>query len=141
MDYSRYYWLALVPVIAIGAFFGGRALRPDAVASYGYDLDTPAYKAALATAATSKGGFSGFGAEGTIDGETLVSGRIAAINADTLTIETERGEAIPIRITGAGPLRRIEAASMSALRPGMTVVARTGSDGGEVAALLIIATP
>lgn len=141
LDLRRYSWLILAPAVASAAFLGGRELRPDAIATFDYDLEAPGYEAALPAAGLTNAGFSGFGAEGILDGETLVGGRVTSVRADSLTIETESGQSIPIRITGAGPLRRIEAASLTALRPGMTVVARTGPNSDEAEALLIVATP
>jgi hypothetical protein len=49
------------------------------------------------------------------------------------------GELLPIRLTGNGPLRRIEPGAVEALRPGMTVVVRPDAD--EAAAAVLVLAP
>jgi hypothetical protein len=127
---------------AVG-FIGGRALGSDGSqgASYTYDLDTPPYTSPASTSGLSKGGFSGFGASG-IDGETIVSGRVRSVTADSITLETSSGGAEVVRITGPGALRRIEAASASLLRPGASVVVRsTPEDQDAATSVLVLSEP
>ena len=141
MQLTRHYWLALVPVIAIATFFAGRELRPDPVASFNYERDAPGYEAAVPDAGLSKGGFSGFGGDASLDGQTVVAGRVTAVGADSVTVETESGESVPVRVTASGPLHRIDPASLATLRPGMTVAVRTGATPEEAAGVLVLATP
>ena len=140
---ARYAWLAAAVVVMAVAFFGGRTLGSggDEGASYTYDLDTPPYTAASTGAGISKGGFSGFGANSGIDGETLVSGRVRSVSADSITLDTAGGTEV-LRITGSGTLRRIEGATAAAVRPGMNVVVRTTGSGGDTASsVLLLAEP
>ena len=135
----RQAWLALAPIVAILAFLAGRELRPDTAESFDYDLTAPGYQAAVPAPGLSKGGFTGFDGAA-LDGETVVSGRVTAVSPESLIVQTESA-AVPIRLSGDRPLRRIGAATLSDVRPGMTVVVRTTPDQDEAAAILIVSTP
>jgi hypothetical protein len=136
----RFLWLVLVPIVAAAAFFGAGALRGgDGVESYDYAVDAAAYGAAVPAAGLSKAGFSGFGGVAGLEGEATLTGHVRAVGADSISIETEDGQARTIRLTGAGPLRRIEPVALTSLQPGMTVVVRT--EGEDAAAVLVLAAP
>jgi hypothetical protein len=135
-DMRRYAWLALIPVVALAAFFAGRELRPSDAASFDYDRSSATYEPVASQRGVTKAGFSGFGEEA-IDGAPLVAGRIRTVGPDAVTVETAGGELLQVRLTGAAPLRRIEPGAADAIRPGMTVVVRP--DGDEAAAVLLLA--
>jgi hypothetical protein len=90
-------------------------------------------------AGVSRAGFSGFGSISGLDGEATLTGRVRSVAADSISLETGDGRVTSLRLTGAGPLRRIEPASITSLQPGMTIVVRT--DGDDAVAVLILATP
>lgn len=139
---SQYYaWIGVAAVIAVAAFFTGRELRPDTGASFDYNLAAPPFVAASPAAGLSKGGFSGFGETLGLDGKTVLSGKVTSVTSESLTLETPAGSSSTIKVTGAGPLRRIEASSVAALRPGVTVVIRMVPGSKEGAAVLIVAEP
>ena len=134
-----YAWLALLPAVAALAFLVGRELRSDAADSFAYDLEAPGYVAAVPATGLSSGGFSGFGASGPLDGDAVIAGRITAVGGGQISVRTEGGD-VTLRVQDGSVIRRIEAAPSAALRPGSTVVAHLASSG-EVAALLVLATP
>jgi hypothetical protein len=140
MNLRDYVWLAVAAVLAAGAFFAGRELRGDAGASFDYELQAPPYEAAVSAIGLSKGGFSGFEAGSNLDDETIISGRVVNAAGTSLTLESAAGITSTLRITGERPLRRIEPATVDALRPGTTIIAR-GDQAGAIAAVLIVATP
>ena len=140
MKAPRFLWLALVPVVAVIAFFGAGLLRgEDSVPSFDYESSAPAYGAGVPAPGLSKARFSGFGGVSGLDGEATLTGRVRSVAADSISVETSDGKVTSVRLTDAGPLRRIDAASITSLQPGMTVVVRT--DGDDAAAVLILATP
>ena len=140
MKAPRFLWLALVPLVAVVAFFGAGALRGgDSVSSFDYESSAPAYGAAVPASGLSKAGFSGFGGISGLDGEATLTGRVRSVAADSISVETADGLMTSVRLPGAGPLRRIEPASITALQPGMIIVIR--ADGDDAAAVLILATP
>jgi hypothetical protein len=133
-------WLAAGLVVAVAAFFGGRALHGDGSSAGAFDFDAPAYGSVKSIAGLSRGGFSGFGDTPGLDGRTVIAGRIVSAAADSITVESSQGVRSTLRISSAAPLRRLDTSGREALRPGVTVVVRR-SDSGEPAAVLIVAEP
>jgi hypothetical protein len=140
-ELRRFYWLLLLPVIALAAFFGARALQPESRASFDYDRDAPAYEVVAPEPGRSKAGFSGFDPGEAIDGETLLAGRVTSVGSDTIAVELTEGRTVSLRITGDSPLDRIEPSTIGALRPGMTVVVRTNDMGDQAGGVLVLASP
>lgn len=121
-------------VIAALGFVAGRSLRPDSGAAYSFDANAPALEA-VTTAATSKGGFTGF-TEG-IDARTVISGRVVSATDSAITLQRADGTTTTVRVTPQSPLRRLETADRAAIRPGAQVLIRREGDAAE--AVLVVA--
>ena len=87
--------IAAAVVVAFG-FFMGRSLRPESGAAYNFDSDAPALEPVL-SAATSKGGFTGF-TEGA-DTRTVVSGRVVSATDSAITLQRPDGTTTVLRVT------------------------------------------
>ena len=133
-------WLAVALGVAAAAFLGGRSLRPANEPPFAFDLTAPAYQAATEIAGRSKGGFTGFAEVSGPEGRTIIAGRVRAIAADELLLETVSGPAT-VRLVSDQLLRRIETIDAGKLRPGVTVLALTGAGGEEVTAVLLLDEP
>ena len=129
-------WAGAGIALVLVAFFAGHQLRPEPATAKAFDQDGPAYEVAKEAAGVSKGGFSGFGESPGPDGRTVVAGRVVSVNGDTVTVDSPSGQKSTIRLTGNGPLRRLEASSREALRPGMSVLVRR--DGNQAEAVLVV---
>jgi hypothetical protein len=132
-------WLVGGAAAAVLAFAIGRALHPPAESAFAYDTSAPAYGTPASVAATSDGGFTGFGGSGPFEGATIVSGRVTGTTADTISIESAGGIRSTLRSGAGSPLRRIEAAPASALQPGVSVIVRR--DGDDAVAVLVVEAP
>jgi hypothetical protein len=133
-------WLLAGAVVAVVAFLGGRALHTDGKGSATFDLSSAAYEATGSVAGLSKGGFSGFTEAGG-DGRTVIAGRVVSVSSDSITLEGSGGERSTVRLSGAGPLRRLEPAGREALRPGVTVIVRREPAGDVAEAVLVVSEP
>jgi hypothetical protein len=130
----------VLPVVAIAAFFAGGALHGDEIAESPFDLESGSYSPAQIVAGESEGGFSGFGAEGALEGEAIVTGAIARLEGGAVVIETDAGES-NIRLTGDDRLRTIETGRYSDVAPGQTLVVRLKPGSLEAEGLLIVLDP
>jgi hypothetical protein len=126
--------IVAVVIVALG-FFAGRSLRPQSGAAYTFDTAAPALEPVV-SAATSKAGFTGF-TEGA-DARTVISGRIVSASDSAITLQRPDGTTTTLRVTPQAPLRRLEAADRTAIRPGAQVLIRRNGD--DATALLILAT-
>jgi hypothetical protein len=124
--------VAAAVVVALG-FLVGRSLRPESGAAYSFEADAPALQA-VASAATSKAGFTGF-SEG--DQRTVISGHVVSATDTSITLQRADGTTTVLRVTPQAPLRRLEAAERGAIRAGAQVLVRR--DGDDVVAVLIVA--
>ena len=136
-----YAWLAVALVAGLAAFFGGRALRPDAGAvAFEYGLDAPVYSAATGVAARSPGGFDGLSAGAGIEGEPVFGGEVVSLDGDVLTLRTPAGHEQTLQVGLAARVYRLDA-STGGLRNGSTVVVRLAADGETAEAVLIVSDP
>jgi hypothetical protein len=137
MTRTQVAWLTAVAVLAVAAFFSGRALHPEASSASAFDLDADAYQASSAIAGLSKAGFSGF-TEGGAEGRTVISGRVISVAPDSITVEGRGGERSTLRLSGQGQPRRLAAASKDAIRPGVTVIVKREPGSDIAKAVLVI---
>jgi hypothetical protein len=129
----------LLAAAVAGAFFLGRGLRGGDEAVFGFEASAPTYYAPGPPGAVTRGGFSGFGTRGGLEGETFLSGRVVSFQAGSLLLQTEAGP-MTVRVEGERSLYGIERSAAAAVRPGAAVVVLT-EDGRTAAALLIVAEP
>ena len=130
-------WLTAAGILALAAFFMGRALHPGASSASAFDLDTGAYEASGAIAGLSKAGFSGF-TEGGAEGRTVISGRVISVTPDSITVEGQGGQRSTLRLSGQGQPRRLEPAAKDAIRAGVTVIVRREAGSDVAKAVLVI---
>ena len=132
---------ASAAVIAVLAFFAGRALHPETADSYVFDSGAAPYTSSNSPAGFSQGGFSGFGEVPAFDGRTVIGGIIDSVSAEAIQLDTRAGKQVLRTIGQSPPIFRLEAADTGRLRPGSTVVARQATSGGETVAVLVLDAP
>ena len=133
---TRYAAAGLIVAVAIVlglGFFLGRSLRPQSGAAYSFDATAPALEA-VTSAATSKGGFTGF-SEGA-DARTVISGRVVSATSTSITLQRAEGTTTTLRVTAQSPLRRLEASERGAIRSGAQVLVRR--EGENATAVLVL---
>ena len=134
-------WTIAAIIIAAASFFIGGALKPDEPPHYVFETDSDAYQPASAVPATTKGGFTGFGE---IDGSaarTVLAGRVLEKTATGVVLETPGGQRTSLRFGETPGIARVEPATQTLLRPGITVAVRLDPTGDTVEAVLILAQP
>jgi len=134
-------WAIAALAIAAASFFIGGALKPDEPPHYVFETESDAYQPASAIPATTKGGFTGFGE---IDGSaarTVLAGRVLEKTATGVVLETPGGQRTSLRFAETPGISRVEPATQSLLRPGVTVAVRLNDTGDTVEAVLVLAQP
>jgi hypothetical protein len=131
-------WVAAGVVVAALAFFAGRSLHANGGATASFTLDAPAYTVPQSAAGYSKAGFSGF-TETPAEGLTVLAGRVVTTTSDSITVESAGGQRSSIRLSGSGPMLRLEPDSRDSLRPGVTVIVRR--EANDAAAILSVSQP
>jgi hypothetical protein len=135
-------WAAAAAVIAVAAFLAGGALKPEEPRHYLFDLDAPAYKADVkAIAATSQGGFTGFGDTDNGNDRTVLGGRVVEVTATALTLETVQGSRTTLRLGPTSALSRLETGSSALIRPGATVLVKRAANPTDASAVLVLSQP
>jgi hypothetical protein len=135
-------WGAAAVVIAVAAFFVGGALKPEEPPHYLFDVDAPAFQTDLASiAATSQGGFTGFGELAGGDDRTVLGGRVVEVSATSLTLETSQGSRTTLRLGATSKLWRLDTGSSSSIKPGATVVVKRGDAADDAAAVMVVSQP
>jgi len=130
--------IAVASVVALVAFFGGRALHSQTSTESAFDFNSPAYQGAPAVAGFSKGGFSGFGEISGFEGRTVVAGKIVSADAAAIVVESAAGVRSTVRLEGAEPLQIIRPGSRADLGITMSVAIITAQDSDEAAAILVL---
>jgi hypothetical protein len=131
-------WVGVAVVTAVVAFFVGSALKPGADPTYVFDTQAPAYGDPAAIAATSPGGFTGFGeTAGTAD-RVVISGRVTELTGSSLTLEGAQGQITSLKFGDAPRVFRLEPATRDLLRPGVTVAVRLNDARDTVVSLLVL---
>lgn len=141
MSYRSSVCLTIGVMLAVAGFFAGRELRNDNGSAAAYDFKAPAYAPSDPIAGFSRGGFTGFGETPGLDGKTIIAGRVIELTGDSFTLESAAGVRSTVRLADEAPLRRIEAATAAALRPGANVIVRKQPGKDEAAAVLVVAAP
>ena len=124
-------WTIAAIIIAAASFFIGGALKPDEPPHYVFETDSDAYQPASAVPATTKGGFTGFGE---IDGSaarTVLAGRVLEKTATGVVLETPGGQRTSLRFGETPGIARVEPATQTLLRPGITVAVRLDPTNDE----------
>ena len=134
-------WFITAVAIAAGAFFIGGALKPAEPPHYVFETDAAAYARASNVAATTRGGFTGFGEVDGSNARTVLAGRVVEKTATGVVLETPGGQRTPLRFGASPGISRVEPATQAVLRPGVAVAIRLDVSGVEVEAVLVLAQP
>jgi hypothetical protein len=134
-------WALAAVVIGAASYFVGTALKPGQTPFYVFDTEAPAYGAASAIAATSPGGFTGFGETDGSNSRVVVGGRVVEITGQALTLESSLGQRTNLTFADSPRIFRLEPASAETLRPGVTVAVRLNQAGDTVEGVLILSQP
>jgi hypothetical protein len=120
----------------------GGALKPEEPPHYLFDVDAPAFQTDLASiAATSQGGFTGFGELAGGDDRTVLGGRVVEVSATSLTLETPQGSKTALRLGANSKLWRLDTGSSASIKPGATVIVKRGDAADDAAAVLVVSQP
>ena len=134
-------WALTAVAIAASAFFVGTTLKPGEEAYYLFDTQAPAYGEPSALAATSPGGFTGFGEAGGAAGRVVLSGRVIELTESSITLEGSLGQTTALTFGEAPRVYRLDAGSSDLLRPGVTVALRLNEAGDTVEGILVLSQP
>jgi len=134
-------WAIAAVAIAAASFFSGGALKADEPPHYVFETESDAYQPASAIPATTKGGFTGFGEVDGSAARTVLAGRILEKTATGVVLETPGGQRTTLRFGETPGISRVEPATQSLLRPGVTVAVRLNDNGDTVEAVLVLAQP
>ena len=134
-------WALAAASIAAVSYFAGTQLKPGEAPYYIFDTDAPAYGAPAALAATSPGGFTGFGETDGRDSRVVLSGRVTELTEAGLTLESTHGLTTSLTFAEAPRIFRLEGAGADLLRPGVTVAVRLNPAGDTVEGVLILSQP
>jgi hypothetical protein len=132
-------WAASFAGIVVIGFAAGWLIRGSGAAGFAFDTSAQAYEAADLPGGHSKAGFTGFDDVGGLAGATIISGRVTAVDANSITVATATGQST-IRLTGQDRLRLLQPLS-GAIAPGTTVVATRKPGSDDIAAVLAIVDP
>jgi hypothetical protein len=131
-------WVLAAVIIGAAAFFVGSSLRPGEEPHFIFDTGAPAYGEPSGVAATSTGGFTGFGETDGSRSRVVFSGRIVEISGSSVTLESLHGQRTALQFAGSPPLFRIDAADSADLRPGSQVALRLNEAGDTVEGILVL---
>ncbi len=134
-------WAIAAVAIAGASFFIGGALKPDEPPYYVFETESDAYQPASAVPATTKGGFTGFGEVDGSAARTVLAGRVLEKTANGVILETPAGQRTTLRFGETPGISRVEPATQSLLRPGVTVAVRLNETAEVVEAVLVLAQP
>lgn len=134
-------WAAAAAVIAVAAYFVGSALKPAEHPYYIFDTEAVAYGQPPPIAATSKGGFTGFGETDGSPSRVVISGRVVELTESSLTLESTLGQHTSIRFGDTPRVSRLVPGSSELLQPGVTVALRLDETGETAEAVLVLSQP
>ena len=139
MRTGAFVWSAAVIVVAAAGFTTGWLIKGGGNPDFAFDTKAPAYQGADLPGGRSRAGFTGFGDQGGLSGATIVAGKVTAVSADSVTLETPAGTST-IRVTGQEKLRILEQYS-GAIAAGATVFVSVKPDTDEAQAVLVLIDP
>jgi hypothetical protein len=132
-------WGAAAIAMAAAAFVIGGELKPADPPHYLFDVEAPAFQADVgAIAATSQGGFTGFGELDGASDRTVVGGRVVEVSPTSLTLETPEGSRTTLRLGANSKLSKLDAGARAQIRPGANVLVKQGEQEGEAEAVLVL---
>src|SRR5690606_31820786 len=115
--------------------------KPGAEPHYVFQTDAPAYQPPSAIAATTPGGFTGFGETDGSASRVVVSGRVVEITETGLTLEGVQGQRTVITFAESPRIFRVAPPGANELKPGATVAVRLNEAGDTVEGLLVLSQP
>ena len=134
-------WALAAVIIAAVSYYAGTALRPAEEPYYIFDTDAPAYNDPTGVAATSRGGFTGFGESDGSRSRVVIGGRVIEKTGDSITLEGSLGQRTSIRFGESPRVVRLDGGSADLLRPGVSVAVRLNEAGDTVEAVLVLSQP
>jgi hypothetical protein len=134
-------WSLAAVTVALASFFAGSALKPDEEPYYIFQTDAPAYAEPSGVAATSPGGFTGFGETDGSNSRVVLGGRVVEKDGDSITLEGTQGQRASLRFGESPRILRLDTGSASLLRPGVSVAVRLNEAGDTVEAVLVLSQP
>ena len=134
-------WALAAVVIAAASYFAGSALKPGEDPYYVFDTAAPAYGDPSGIAATSPGGFTGFGETDGSNSRVVISGRVIEKSDDAITLESPLGRQTSLRFGDAPRIFRLDSGELGLLRPGVSVAVRLNPAGDTVEAVLVLSQP
>ena len=134
-------WALAAIVIAASSYYAGTTLKPGEEPYYIFDTQAPAYGEPSALAATSPGGFTGFGETDGSASRVVISGRVIELTDASITLEGTLGQRTALSFGESPRIMRLGNGSVDLLRPGFTVAVRLNEAGDTVEGLLVLSQP
>jgi hypothetical protein len=134
-------WMAAAVLIGVGAFLTGGSLKPAEDPYYIFETDAAAHDDAVAVAAKSPGGFTGFGEVDGSASRTVIGGRVIEITAESVTLESTNGQVTTLRFGESPNVTRLVASNRDVLQTGSTVAVRLSQDKSTAEAVLVLSQP
>jgi hypothetical protein len=134
-------WVFAAVLLAAASYYVGTTLKPGQKPYYIFDTQAPAYGEPSSIAATSPGGFTGFGETDGSDSRVVVSGRVVEMTEDSLTLEGTFGQRTSLRFGDSPRISRLDEANADILRPGVMVSVRLNDAGDTVESVLVLSQP
>jgi hypothetical protein len=134
-------WALAAVVIGTAAYFVGTSLKPAKEPFYVFETDAPAHADPSNVAATSPGGFTGFGDADGGRTRVVIAGRVVEKTGDALTLEGTLGQRTLVRVGDSPRISRLDGGTADLLQPGATVAVRLNAAGDTVEAVLVLSQP
>ena len=131
-------WGAGAILVAVLGFYIGGSLRPGEDPVYLFETDAPAFVTPTDIAATSPGGFTGFGETDGSNARVAIAGRIVEITDGGLVLEGAQGQRTSVSFSGEPPVLRLEGSDVDQLREGLNVALRLDDEGTTVESVLVL---
>ena len=134
-------WMLAAVAIAAASYFAGSSLRPDEEPHYVFDIEAPAYGEPSDIAATSPGGFTGYGETDGSSSRVVVGGRVVEMTEGSMTLEGTLGQQTSLEFGESPPILRLASGSAEMLRPGVSVAVRLNAAGDAIESVLVLSEP
>jgi hypothetical protein len=132
-------WVAAAALVALIGVLAGRTIKGGGEPPFPFDVSAPAYSGADLPLARSRGGFTGFSETGGLDGSVIAAGRVTALNAGSMTLETNAGVST-IRVGGDQKLRVLQP-FQGPIPTGATVAVLRKPGTNEAQSVLVLLDP